>query len=105
MGGGAGLFPRTNVSTIHFPDRTHVAAEDLLADMRRFHTPLDSFSGFMADIQVAYYGPGFIRTVSVKEAVLMVTESYLSAHRIPAELSAWAILERPSTALNRETWV
>ena len=102
---GAGLPPHTDGLAIHYPDRPHIAAEDLLADMRRFYTPLDSFSGFMGDIHVVYYGPGFIQTVSAQEGVLAVAESYLSALRTPAELSAWAILECPSVILNRDTGV
>ena len=92
---GAGVFPRTDDLAIHFPDRCHITADDLITDLRRFLTPLDSFSGFLASIPVVLYGPGFIKTMSVKEAVLTVTEVFLCANRIPAQISAWAIFERP----------
>ena len=95
MGRRSGYSPRTDDLAIHFSDKCHIAADDLIIDMRRFRTPLDSLSGFLATIQVVLYGPGFIKTMSVKDAVLAVVETFLCANRIPAQISAWAILERP----------
>ena len=90
---GDGMFPHSDELYIQFPDRAHILGASLITDFRRFHTPLDSFSGFMSTIQVVYHGLGFIRTCSLNEAVMCATETFFATSRIPAQISAWTLIE------------
>ena len=62
---GTAMFPHSDELFIRYSGGIHLSADALIMDFRRFHTPLGSFSGFMAKIQVVYHGLGFFRTCSL----------------------------------------
>ena len=89
---GTAVFPQSGDLVIRFSGRPHVQKEELLTDFRRFRTPLDSFAGFLSGLQVVYHGPGFLRTCSIHEAILLVTETFFGASQIPAQITAWTLI-------------
>ena len=101
---GTALFPHSDELFTRYSGRIHLSPDCLLTDFRRFSTPLESFSGFMATIQVVYRGLGLFRICSLHEAVLSVTETFFGASRIPAQLTAWAICETAGCPPYSGTW-
>ena len=90
---GAGTSPRTDDLRIRFSDRFHVHEDTLISGLRRFETPFDSFTGFTPTRQVAHRGLGFSLTCPLQEAVLFATDTFLSAPRIPSQVSSWTLIE------------
>ena len=57
--------------------RTHLEDDQVLTDLRKFRTGLESFSHFLADKEVVIHGPCHFRIGTRKEAVLMMTDLIL----------------------------
>ena len=96
----ASIFGATTHLSRPFPDdagmipisrgRTHLHRSDVIADLRKFRTHLDSLAGFAATFQVVLHGLGFRMECSTQEAILTVTEVFFGSLRIPHQMQSWA---------------
>ena len=57
--------PQSDEMTIRPSGRIRPSSDALITDLRRFRTPMGSFSGFTALTQVVYHGPCFFRIFSL----------------------------------------
>ena len=99
--------PQSDEMTIRPSGRIRPSSDALITDLRRFRTPMGSFSGFTALTQVVYHGPCFFRIFSLRKAVQSAAEAFFGASRIPAQFPPWTLCEMPGRLLTmgRAVWI
>ena len=62
---------------VRTPNRTHLEDDRILTDLRQFRTGVECFSQFLANEEAVIHGPGHLRSCTLKEAVLAMTDLFL----------------------------
>ena len=57
--------------------RAHISADNLIPDFGQFRTTLQSFSHFLADREVATFGPAYYRICLFREAIYNISDLFV----------------------------
>ena len=92
--------------------RTHLSAAQLITDIRRFFSPLDSLANYLPRTIVAFRGLGFHMLMQYNEAILIISDVFLLSSGPGRPISGLTDAIRPgsrfdieSTARSVPSWI